>query len=850
MTPIDPFRDLVIELLGHEPITEGELSDRLLADPDYEGSAGDVSNRLARLLQLDTSIVPTSAGLVHIPTLVDGTRWTVRVDSDDLEQGFLRIKPDLAVLSWWLVDGAVPMRSSDGRWSSIAKTDGLILDDADTDVLFIEEGWIDPSTDWIEVRVADGELVVAALDSPPDPTDAQIQALMSGFERDVAYRSESPLLPGAERFASSSPGAALTEAIVVDRTAFVASPCPPLAALVDAAGLDHRGHDLAETGFDWASYDDWRAANRFELSYDLDRAGAEKLVRLSAAIEGRLPDVEAVEIAVDALDDGAVAEAFWEEIDFGYSFDDAFMFVDRAIEIVGEPLPVGLGWVRARMLDLEGSAVAAIEMLEGLVDDNCTHDPTLIDLAGYCSDRGDARGAVRLLRRTDALMKEPRPDVLGLLPPNRAKLLFDEVDYVANYRPKPIARRNDPCPCGSGRKYKACHLRSGELPPHDRAVWLFGKLVRFVRQRYAMLIDDLARQYAYAAEDYALSRVLTASPFTADLALHECGVIDEFLRDRDGIVPDDDLMLATQWAAVDRGVFEVTATTTDEVELHNIGTGDDILIVHVDGDDVRVGALLVGRPLPVDGVYRALSGFLPATPTDVRTTIEVLESVDAFALVDHLGSAQAPPGHSNTDGEMMVMHTIRWRVGEPSAVDAALVNAGLERDPEDGWTLVRDGTVLAWLSLDDDLLTGDVNSDERAEHLRSLVEAALDAELIDDHARSLDEVAADLGIEVGGDQPDIDLDDDIDLDADIDLDDEERARIVGEFIERHERGWLDESIPALGGRTPREAADDPVGREELRRLLVSFPEVDLDDFEQMSAARLAKALDIELGPSP
>ena len=45
-----------------------------------------------------------------------------------------------------------------------------------------------------------------------------------------------------------------------------------------------------------------------------------------------------------------------------------------------------------------------------------------------------------------------------------------------------------------------------------------------------------------------------------------------------------------------------------------------------------------------------------------------------------------------------------------------------------------------------------------------------------------------------------------------------------EIIDAMERRWLRESVPALGGITPIEAAADPTRREELERLLASFPE--------------------------
>ena len=44
------------------------------------------------------------------------------------------------------------------------------------------------------------------------------------------------------------------------------------------------------------------------------------------------------------------------------------------------------------------------------------------------------------------------------------------------------------------------------------------------------------------------------------------------------------------------------------------------------------------------------------------------------------------------------------------------------------------------------------------------------------------------------------------------------------MMARYEQRWVDEQIPALGGRTPRQAVADPIGREEVLQLLASFPE--------------------------
>jgi len=47
--------------------------------------------------------------------------------------------------------------------------------------------------------------------------------------------------------------------------------------------------------------------------------------------------------------------------------------------------------------------------------------------------------------------------------------------------------------------------------------------------------------------------------------------------------------------------------------------------------------------------------------------------------------------------------------------------------------------------------------------------------------------------------------------------------VISHMQDHMERRWLDEPVPALGGLTPRQAADDPSRRDELQRLLSSYP---------------------------
>ena len=73
---------------------------------------------------------------------------------------------------------------------------------------------------------------------------------------------------------------------------------------------------------------------------------------------------------------------------------------------------------------------------------------------------------------------------------------------------------------------------------------------------------------------------------------------------------------------------------------------------------------------------------------------------------------------------------------------------------------------------------------------------------------------------------------------------DEMAEIAAQVIREKEVEWLDESIPALGGLTPREAADDPTRREDLLALLVEFERRDLPGtgFTSFNAKRIRTLL--------
>jgi hypothetical protein len=113
---------------------------------------------------------------------------------------------------------------------------------------------------------------------------------------------------------------------------------------------------------------------------------------------------------------------------------------------------------------------------------------------------------------------------------------------------------------------------------------------------------------------------------------------------------------------------------------------------------------------------------------------------------------------------------------------------------------------------------------ERAEAVSQLVEDLLPhAELVEDLRSDFDEIRNDLAYERAvfeeDDEPPAGLLDPTQAPPEL------RAALRQQ-MDLYEEQWVDESIPALGGATPRQALDDPTRRDDLLRLLDRMEEMD------------------------
>jgi hypothetical protein len=122
-------------------------------------------------------------------------------------------------------------------------------------------------------------------------------------------------------------------------------------------------------------------------------------------------------------------------------------------------------------------------------------------------------------------------------------------------------------------------------------------------------------------------------------------------------------------------------------------------------------------------------------------------------------------------------------------------------------------TILGRIVLDGPRLTAEVNSAERAEALRH----EIDGRLGDSARFKLDEIQ-DLdammdGVD-GGDAEGTISKEHEDL-----MQHPEVQAQVAEMIGKHWESWVDQNIPALGGKTPRKAIKTADGREAVEALL-------------------------------
>jgi hypothetical protein len=837
MPPVPPsdhrIRTAAIAALGVRCLTLPQLADELRAAGIDLGSGG--ADRLRDVFSLSTEFAEASAGWFGVAAALDGTRWITSVDANSAQDGLLATHPHLLPFAWWGLDAALTLADTGEPVD--------VDDDLEADFLTGPAGWLRPYADgYVELHVVGTQLHLSPATVPEIAPPAMVDAVRDAFERHAIVEELRDHGDGAPvDLTQLGVEDLLWESLAASRDAFRSQPIPPIDILLAAAGLARDHFTVVRAGTDGDALHGWQRRNRLAETYGLE---AEQVDRAELALGMSLmamsgePDplgppkklIGAALVLAFALDDVAVCNAvLGHHLEAGTPPLELAGFARLVVPHLADGEGAGPRWLEGRALDLGGDSDGARAAFEAAVATGEEHPLALIALAGFRADAGDATEAVALLRRAGIEGRAEDAD-----PGDREAfdLLSEVAAYAAN-RPRPQAGRNDPCPCGSGRKYKACHLGRERHDLVERGPWLYDKVHRYVRDHDRSLVAMVAGEMCSASGEEEFLLELLDSRLVADIALHECGLDEAFVAERNTVLPDDEALLAARWQLVDRSLFEVEEVRKTALHMRDLRSGERITVSNTSPEsNTRRGDLMLGRPLPIGDTWRAYSGFVKVVALRDEA-LAVLDRHDPVAIARLVGRCIAPPTIQNTDGHAMEFHELTWRLPNAEATREILDASDAVMASGDSYHVVRDtagqpATVVVTFTIAGDELHADVNSGPRADEVIALVADMLpDAALVDHDVRGVREVArshAATGAEPPHNR----------------LDDPDMAGVREDLALDLEARWVDEHVPALGGLTPREAAVDPIARHDLERLLDSFD----GRAGVMNIPRIRKALEL------
>ena len=599
----------------------------------------------------------------------------------------------------------------------------------------------------------------------------------------------------------------------LDRQGWLSVPRPPFGQLAEAAGFELDGTLVGRPGC-WERY---RAVGDLVAGmarHDLSERETSVLLAALKAFDAWRDDAEArppASLAERLRLDWPVAYPVLEELRRkGAGADDLAGFAGTLGGVAG-------AWLASRAAALGGDAGEGERRAGAALVADPGFGPAVAEAAWYASDRGRARDAANLLHRVRH---------------------HDDAELVALRRlaaaSAPAVGRNEHCPCGSGRKYKACHLGRSFLPEADRVRWLLDKVAQYATELAPPeLLDDVI----VGAGD------ASAATVGLDLLVFDDGWMERFVAERASLLPEVERGWAERWSAGHvASVFRLRERRPDgRTDMDDVRSGVRYTVEPTAVlDDIAPGRLVWTRLVPVDDRWWT-TGLVRHTGLAERSAL--LEATAPGTPLERRLEALSPqadgPRLQNTSGHPTVLCTTVVAVDDPVNV-AEPLDAALERDGEEAaWhtsadTDTMERAVTAKFRLDNGArLTIETNSLERRDAAVRLVARLLPGAHVVDETRvpiaraqaahmAEDLVAVarrSLGL-VPDDVDDTDGEDDADVDA---LDGSpELAAALTEFMKAQEERWLDAPIPALGGRTPRQAAADERSRVDLVTLLAEM----------------------------
>jgi hypothetical protein len=598
-------------ILAEGPIEPSILVRRLEAAAIELGPRPD--ERLVELLDTGRTLELADGRLVDVAALAEGREFSHDLSTPEIDAGEVAVDPDLVVVHDVVPAGvALP---DDGGWVFGFDDEGRVL-------LKGPPGWLASASegDRLTARIERARVSFDVSSDPIAVGDEAVEALRGTYDR--LGRGDDEIVP-----------VDLTElwweAAATSPAAFD-GPQAPLGRMLSAAALELRDSNVAPAGYPWHEWELAQEVEQIVRRWRLDEAGREAFLMATAIFErfatGTLDDLghedgeEGEEVDLHQVFNAAaamlsyerVAPAFVGEVLGGAADEDALAasFCDAVLAEVSGPTRAGPLWVKSISAERAGRTLDAETLVHQALAADRDFVPALTDAAWYAADRGDARQAASLLARAG-------DDADG-----------DDLEMFQRFArtPPAVVGRNDPCPCGSGRKYKFCHQGRGTLPLAERYQFLYFKGLCYLR-RPSRMPAMLEIAFALAGDDAGPAGVGQAlgSAFTVDLALFEGGIWGEFLRDRAVLLPGDEVLLAQQWQLIERSLHQVEALQPGRgVTTRDVRTGAVVDVAEHEGSRrLHVGDVICARIVP-DGEGMRLLGGVELIPAGYRDELRAV----------------------------------------------------------------------------------------------------------------------------------------------------------------------------------------------------------------------------------
>jgi hypothetical protein len=458
--------------------------------------------------------------------------------------------------------------------------------------------------------------------------------------------------------------------------------------------------------------------------------------------------------------------------------------------------------------------------------------------------------------------------------------------------------RNDPCPCGSGKKYKQCCLKTEQIQPEDDLLWR--RIRRAIEGSPAKLIEFSSSHFGQDALLEAWDEFMPFwedvhdEPFAPDTphmpifmpwfffdwlpapddtsvnpeALDGRTLAQAYLDKKGRHLDPLYVRYLEQCCAAPFSFYDVLSVQPGTgFTLRDIFTGEEINITeHSGSHHTRVGDIMFAKVVKIDQVAMleacAPVMFPPVeksaildlrkkihrrnpTPTPEALKDYVYEMLDIYHdITDRLLNPPMPQ-LQNTDGDPLVFNKLIYDFKcSPSEALNALkqlnitedeesILTGAEYDPsgelrkiEFAWKKPGNekhkdwnNTILGHLRIEGATLTAEVNSENRAQQFKALIEKMLPGKAR--YKTTVIESAQAKLAQMKKEESTAQAKQRQQKQDELNNRPEVQAQIA-EYMRQHYRDWTNQKLPALKGKTPLQAIKTADGKEMVEALLMEF----------------------------